>query len=74
MKKPCIANLESITSLSEEFDVTKEIYFYCSFVKPGRHDYVVRYTHHEPDRNDAEDAKGFKIPILKGKLTLNNLS
>ena len=71
LKKPNIANVQSLTSVSEEFDVTEEIFFHCAFIKPGRHDYVVRFTHHEFDRDTEVDEKGITMNTIEGKLNLN---
>jgi hypothetical protein len=52
----------------------QDTWFYCSFVKPGRHDYVVRYTWINPDRDPVLDEKGVTMPTILGKLNLPNLS
>jgi hypothetical protein len=48
----------------------QDTWFYCSFVKPGRHDYVVRYTWINPDRDPELDEKGVTMPTILGKLNL----
>ena len=75
-KKPCIANSDSLTSMMDNDDENydQETWFYCSFVKPGRHDYIIRYTWINPDRDHVLDEKGVTMPTILGKLSLKNLS
>jgi hypothetical protein len=40
-KKPMIANVERLSSLSENLSFD-EIYFHCDFLKPGNHTYIVK--------------------------------
>jgi hypothetical protein len=51
--------------------VTEEVFFHCAFVKPGRHDYVVRFTHMEFNRDEEVDEKGITMNTITGKLNLN---
>jgi len=75
-KKPCVANSDSLTSLmdNDEERHDQENWFYCSFVKPGRHDYIVRKSWINPDRDPDLDEKGITMPTILGKLNLKNLS
>lgn len=49
-----------------------DTYFYANFCKPGRHDYVVRYTHSDLER-DTEMDKGKNarvMPMVLGKVAM----
>jgi hypothetical protein len=56
-KRPAIANYECLSSLTDERTGDIEPYFYCCFVKPGLHDYVVRYTKFNVNRDQDLDTE-----------------
>jgi hypothetical protein len=64
-KKPMIANVQNLSSLSEEFELG-EVYIHFAFLKPGKHTYVVRKTFLDLDRGDDDDKFGFTAVALKG--------
>lgn len=72
-KRPSIANYECITSMTDEKTGDIEPYFYCSFVKPGLHDYVVRYTNIDVERDEELDSptKGIVMPVVLGKIAMS---
>ena len=57
-----IANVESLTSLSEQLELG-EVYFFCQFLKPGKHTYIVRNTllDYESEKNDVTKSLGNKM-------------
>ena len=63
--KPMIANVQSLTSISEEFELG-DIYIHCTFLKPGLHSYVVRKTFLNLDRGEDDDKFGFTHDLIKG--------
>lgn len=70
-KRPTIANYDSLTSLMDNDD-EMEPSFYATFVKPGLHDYVVRFTHSDLERDYELDAAkaAITMPTVLGKKTM----
>ena len=64
-KKPMIANVQNLSSLSEEFELG-EVYIHFTFLKPGRHTYVVRKTYLDLDRGEDDDKYGYTEQAMKG--------
>ena len=64
-KKPMIANVQNITSLSEQFELG-DVYIHLSFLKPGKHTYIVRKTYMELERGEDDDKHGFTTKIMQG--------
>lgn len=42
-KNPLITNSDSLSSLSSSVDKLNGLFFYCAWVKPGRHTYLIKH-------------------------------
>ena len=60
-KNPLIANVNQISSLSEELDANQEIYFHIDWLKPGRHVYAIEHTIGEVAEDDDHAAEVKKL-------------
>jgi hypothetical protein len=56
-------------------DEDDEVYFSTYFIKPGRHDWIVRFTQSFLDRDtDLDKGNGMLMPAIMGKISLQGLS
>ena len=54
-KNPLITNSQSLSSLSSSVDKLNGLYFYCTWIKPGRHTYLIK---HDTDNIYSDTEEG----------------
>ena len=69
-QNPLVANVNQITSISQEMDSDQEIYFHIDWLKPGRHFYIIEHTNETIYENDLDALVGKSKSYIKAKMLI----